>query len=154
VLGLLLSPAVLRLFYASPLVRGLPAGFSETIHRRLERGFAAHPNRTNPYARALLLGGPPPAPTEPRLLRLAHGDAAGFLESSPPGSFDAFTLSNILDGAGEAYGERLRAAVAHAAAPGAVTILRSFGEPQTAGEEEWARRDRAPLWGRIAVERR
>jgi hypothetical protein len=67
----------------------------------MERCFASHPNRTNPYARSLLLGelSSDPTPPQAKDIRLVHADAAGFLENGPPAMFDGFTLSNILDGA-------------------------------------------------------
>ena len=79
-------------------------------------------------------------------------DAAEFFEGCPPRSFDGFTLSNILDGADEAYGARLLAAVRRAAAPGAVAILRSFREPADDDEARRAAADRALIWGSIRVE--
>ena len=71
------------------------------MRTRMERCFASHPNRTNPYARSLLLGelSSDPTPLQAKDIRLVHADAAGFLENEPPASFDGFTLSNILDGA-------------------------------------------------------
>ena len=79
-------------------------------------------------------------------------DAAEFLERCPPQSFDGFSLSNILDGAGATYGARLHAAVRRAAAPGAVAILRSFGEPKSNEETERAADDRALIWGSLRIE--
>jgi S-adenosylmethionine:diacylglycerol 3-amino-3-carboxypropyl transferase len=152
-LALLLNPLALRLAYSSPLVAALPRRFTRVVRRRLERGFASHPNRDNPYARFLLLGdAEQPAPRPGLELPLACADAAAFLEQCAPASFDGFSLSNVLDGASSAYGERLRTAVRRAAAPGAVTILRSFGEPASAEEDEWAARDRSLLWGSVRVE--
>ncbi len=43
------------------------------------------------------------------------------------------------------------AAIRHAAAPGAVLVLRSFGEPRDGQEAEWAARDRSPSVGAIEV---
>jgi S-adenosylmethionine:diacylglycerol 3-amino-3-carboxypropyl transferase len=153
-LDALLSPRVLRLFYPPPLVRLLPRGFSALIRSRLERGFSTHPNRTNQYARGLLLGEWPPdsSSERPGPVAAVHADAVEYLETCPPRSYGAITLSNILDGVGPEYGRRLDAAVRRAAAPGAVVILRSFAEPENADEEAWARRDRALFWGRIRVE--
>ena len=145
------SPKWLRRVYASPFVAVLPPRFDRIVRRRLERGFGRHPNSLNPYATALLLGRPRRATPAP--LRLVTADAAEFLERCPPRSFDGFTLSNILDGADEAYGARLLAAVRRAAAPGAVAILRTFGEPTDDAEAERAADDRSLIWGGIRVER-
>ena len=152
-LALLLSPLSLRLAYSSPLVAAVPSRFGRVVRRRLERGFARHANRDNPYARFLLLGDAEQPARRPGLeLTLACADAAAFLEQSAPPSFDGFSLSNVLDGASPAYGRRLQAAVRRAAAPGAVAILRSFDEPASAEEYEWAARDRSLLWGSVRVE--
>ena len=96
------------------------------MRARMERCFSKHPNRTNPYARSLLLGelSREPPPEQAEKIRLVHADAASFLESEPPGSFDGFSLSNILDGTDDAYRQRLFAAVKRASARGAVTVLR------------------------------
>ena len=104
----LLSPRLLRIAYAAPLVAALPDDFSGGIRGRLARGFAVHANRSNPYAWRMLEGAAPFDPDPgPQEIRLACGDAASFLESCAPGSFDAFALSNILDGAEPEYGARL-----------------------------------------------
>jgi hypothetical protein len=119
----------------------------------MERSFATHPNRTNPYARALLLGElrDEPAPPEAGKIRLVHADAAAYLEAAPGGSFNGFTLSNILDGAETSYRARLLAAVKRAAAPNAVAVLRSFGEPPAVLPTNHAAEDRAMLWGIVDV---
>ena len=145
------NPKRLRRLYASPFVGVLPPRFDRILRHRFERGFGRHPNSRNPYAKALLLGRP--RETTPGALTLVTADAAGFLEGCPPRSFDGLTLSNILDGADEAYGERLFEAVRRAAAPGAVAILRSFGEPMDDDEAEHAADDRALIWGSVRVER-
>ena len=143
-----LSVTGLRAVYASPFLELLPPHFGRVMRGRLERGFGAHPNRTNPYARALLQGElEGPSDTGARSVNLVEADAAGYLESCPAGSFDGFTLSNILDGAPPSYQRRLLAAVAHAASPGSVAVLRSFAEPPPSLATNLAARDRSLLWG-------
>jgi hypothetical protein len=145
------NPKLLRRWYASPFVAVLPPRFDVILRARFERAFGRHANSGNPYAAALLLGRPR-EPT-PAPLMLVTADAAEFLERCPPQSFDGFTLSNILDGADETYVARLHAAVRRAAAPGAVAILRSFGEPTSNEEAERAADDRALIWGSVRIER-
>jgi S-adenosylmethionine:diacylglycerol 3-amino-3-carboxypropyl transferase len=134
------------------LAARLPPRLDVLVRGRLRRGFATHPNRGNPYVRGLLLGELPPPPARGLSVRVETADAAGFLERCAPASFDAFTFSNILDGAGRSSATRLRRAAARAAAPGAVAVLRTLGEPRTREELERAARDRAPLWGAIRIE--
>jgi len=149
----LFSAAMLRLAYASRFLHFLPRRLGPIMRRRMERCFARHPNRTNPYARALFLGElcNQPVPPEASKVRLCHSDAAAWLEGEPPRSFDAFTLSNILDGADRAYRRRLLAAVRRTAAPGAVVVLRSFAEPSLALATNRAAEDRSLLWGIVDV---
>lgn len=149
----ILSNAVLGKLYARPFLRALPQNFGRVLRGRLERCFARHPNRDNAYARSLLLGelSDCPTPPEARGIRLVHADAATCLESEPPQSLDGFTLSNILDGATDAYRQRLLTAVRLAAAPGAVVVIRSFGEPRVASPTNRAAEDRAMLWGIVDV---
>lgn len=139
-----------------PSFRGaVPRRFGAALGRRLARGFAAHPNRDNPFARRLLLGSdaadPETAGALPRGARLevACADAADYLERCAPAAFDAFSLSNVLDGASPAYAARLWRAVAHAAVPGAPVMLRSLAEPRTPAEDAAAAADRALIWGAI-----
>jgi hypothetical protein len=80
-----------------------------------------------------------------------HADAASFLESQPPASFEGFTLSNILDGTDEAYQERLFAAVKRAATPDAMTVLRSFSDSDASSPANRAEDDRSMLWGSVLV---
>jgi S-adenosylmethionine:diacylglycerol 3-amino-3-carboxypropyl transferase len=141
----------LRRAVALPFLAVLPPRFDLIIRRRLERGFGRHPNARNPYVAALLLGRPREATPAP--IHLVTADAAEFLERCPPRSFDGLTLSNILDGADDGYRLRLHAAVRRAAAPGAVVILRSFGEPGDDDEAARAAEDRSLIWGSIRVER-
>ncbi len=148
-----LSPAVLGLFYAKTLLRSLPPNFGKVMRTRMARCFARHPNRDNPHARSLLLGefSTDPAPAEARRIRLVPADAAACLENEAPGSFDGFTLSNVLDGASDVYRKRLAAAVRRAAAPGAIVVLRSFGEPPADWPSNRAGEDRSMLWGIVEV---
>jgi hypothetical protein len=152
-LDLLLSVPTLRSIYASSFLHFLPPNLGTVMRGRMERCFALLSNRTNPYARSLLFGemSTERFPPEAKDIRLVHADAATFLESEPAGSFDGFTLSNILDGASLAYEQRLFAAVKHAAAPGAVAVLRSFREPPSMLPTNRAAEDRAMLWGIVDV---
>jgi len=149
----LLSVASLRRVYASAFLDFLPRHLGAVMRGRLERAFVRHPNRDNPYARLLLLGERDAAsgPVEPSAIQLVHADAASYLESAPAGSFHGFTLSNILDGAEPSYRARLFAAVQHAAAPGAMVVLRSFGEPAGPLPTNRAADDRSMLWGIVDV---
>jgi S-adenosylmethionine:diacylglycerol 3-amino-3-carboxypropyl transferase len=149
----LFSVTALRSVYSSPLLDFLPKHLGAVMRARMERCFAKHPNRSNPYARSLLLGelSPEPPPPEAKDIRLVHADAAGFLENEAPASFDGFTLSNILDGVDDAYRRRLLAAVKRAAAPGAATVLRSFSDRSANSIANRASDDRAMLWGSVLV---
>lgn len=152
-----LNPKLLRLTHGHEFVAFVPPRFDRVLLNRLERTWAYHPNRENPYAWRLLLGGDPPVsdPEPPgeasSEIEFLCADAAEFLASGPPARFDGFTLSNIIDAAPPGYRDRLLAAVRHAAAPGAILVLRSFNEPHNKEEAEWAARDRSPLWGAIEV---
>ncbi len=149
-----LSARFLGAIYAPELLSALPPRSGAVLRARLERGFGRHPNRENPYARALLLGEPywQAASRQARSVRFVHADAASFLEGEPAGSFQGFALSNVLDGASPEYGQRLLRAVERAAAPGAVMVLRSFREPPGApAPTNRAAEDRAMLWGVVEV---
>ena len=151
----LLSKPVLRRVYSARLLDCLPSKFAAVLRRRIERCISRHSNRTNPYARAIFTGEAeferPAAPTATRDIELVQADAAGFLETQPSRSFDGFALSNILDGASDAYAERLFAAVRHAATPDAVVVIRSFREPLGASPTNHAMDDRSMLWGIVDV---
>ena len=149
----LFSLAALRSVYAPRFLDFLPQRLGAVMRARMERCFARHPNRGNPYVRSLLLGElssdlPPPEATR---IRLVHADAAEFLETAAPASFDGFTFSNILDGVDDAYRQRLLAAVERAAAPGATTVLRSFGDAESNSRANRAADDRSMLWGSVLV---
>lgn len=149
----LLSLLVRRAFHVSPFLHFLPRPLGAIMRGRMERCFARHANRDNPHARALLLGemSDEPPPPQARDIRLVQADAADYLERQPAGSFDGLTLSNILDGASAAYRRRLLVAVRRAAAPGAVVVLRSFGEPAVTLPNNRAGEDRSMLWGVVDV---
>lgn len=153
-----LHPMALRLTHGARFVQPLPPRFDRIVLGRLERGWALYPNLHNPYAWRLVLGEEPPdgepSPLSGNIagaIELACADAAEYLESCPPGSFDGFTLSNVLDASPPSYRERLLNAVRRAAAPGAVLVLRTFWEPAGEAAAEWAARDRSLLWGGIDV---
>ncbi len=149
----LLSLAWLKSAYASSFLDVLPEHFGRVLRSRLERCWKTHPNRANPYARDLLLGELPTPSARPvgGKIRFVCDDAASFLESCAPGSFDGFTLSNILDGATESYQQRLFAAVRRAGTPDSVVVLRSFTEPSHESATNLATRDRSILWGIVDV---
>jgi S-adenosylmethionine:diacylglycerol 3-amino-3-carboxypropyl transferase len=149
----LFSRVVLRSVYSAAFLNVLPPNFGTILRARMERCFALHPNRRNPYAYALLLGDMPAARDAAGApqIQLRCADAADFLERQPAGSFTGFSLSNILDGANLAYGQRLFATVRRAGAPGAMVVLRSFREPQSVTETNHAAEDRAMLWGIVDV---
>ena len=151
----LFSFTALRSVYAPRFLDFLPKRLGQVMRSRMERNFARHPNRTNPYVRSLLLGelSSDPTPPEAGRIQLVHSDAAGYLESQPAGSFDGFTLSNILDGVDDVYRERLFAAVKRAATPDATTVLRSFGDAEADSPANRAEDDRAMLWGTVLVRR-
>ena len=88
----LLSLASLRTVYASPFLDFLPPHLGAVMRGRMDRCFARHPNRSNPYARALLSGelSDEAPPNEAKQIRLVHADAATYLDREPEGSFDAF----------------------------------------------------------------
>ncbi|MFY9820952.1 MAG: DUF3419 family protein [Thermoanaerobaculia bacterium] len=153
-----LHPAVLRLRHGGQFVASIPERFDRVVHQQMERTWARHPNRENAFAWRLLLGCQAPAGE----LEMAAGEAAQeidfvcadaveYLDSGPPGRFDGFTLSNIIEAASPVYGERLLAAVRRAAAPGAVLVVRSLTAQGDARSAEWAARDCSPLWGSIEV---
>lgn len=148
----MMSRLFLRALYAPQFLSFLPAGFGAVMRKRLQRGFALHPNASNPYIRALLLGAPLCEP-QPRSqnLEFVLGDAASVLESCAPASFAGFTLSNIFDGAAPSYRRRLAQAVRRTATHNAIVISRSFAEPSAPAATNYAGRDRSMLWGVVDI---
>ena len=148
----LFSRLMLRSVYSAALLDCLPPNFGMVLRARMERCFALHPNRTNPYARALLLGemSEQDAP-ELRNIQSKPGLPHHPTARQPVGSFTGFSLSNILDGTNAAYAQRLFAALQHAATPGAMVVLRSFREPQSLSRTNHAAEDRAMLWGVVDI---
>ena len=83
----LFSVTALRSVYAPRFLDFLPKRLGSVMRGRMERCFARHPNRDNPYARSLLLGelSSEPPPPQAKDVQLVHADAASFLESQPAG---------------------------------------------------------------------
>lgn len=148
-----LSLTALRTVYAPQFLDFLPARLGAVLRARMVRCFERHVNIDNHYARSLLTGDlvETPSVAAGHRIRLVHADAATFLEQQPAGSFDGFTLSNILDGADPGYERRLYAAVKRAGAPNSTVILRSFREPPQFSSYNRAADDRAMLWGIVDV---
>ena len=154
---LMLSSWSLGAAFHKDFAGAVPSRFGSILWRRLENGFATHPNRWNSFAWQLFEERTSPfeeaLPPITCPIRVARSDAAAFLEAGPGGAYDGFSLSNILDAAESGYWDRLSRSLVHAAKPGAVVILRGLGEPHNDEEREMAVRDRSMLWGRIRVMR-
>jgi S-adenosylmethionine:diacylglycerol 3-amino-3-carboxypropyl transferase len=147
-----LSGALLRLAYRSPFLECVPRRFGSVVRARLERTWSNHANNSNPYAWRFFLGEPPSVLEQPMgPIRFVCEDAATYLETCKPASFDAFSLSNILDGVPSGYARRLCMAIERAASAGAVVVTRSFAEPHRALNNNLAARDRSMLWGTVSV---
>ncbi|GEK79837.1 DUF3419 domain-containing protein [Agrococcus baldri] len=147
-----LSALILRDF-STPI----PPHFDEAIRGRIGRALRKHAPRENPYAWRLLLGEELPGLRVPHVdpARVAWVDAPllEHLERAEPGSYDAVTLSNVIDGADERWVRDLRKAAVRAVTPGGPVIARSFATTMDDDAAKRARRDRAMLWGSIVVQR-
>ncbi len=147
----------------------LPRGFDTVLLRRIARTVARHPNAANDWAWRLLLGrerpgaaAPAPAPASALApaaatagggrVRLVRGEVVEHLERSAAGSYDAVTLSNVVDGPGPQFARRLRAAVEHAVRPGGTAVVRSLREPGPGGPG-LAAEDRSMIWGVVRAVR-
>ncbi|WAL75915.1 DUF3419 family protein [Kitasatospora sp. YST-16] len=134
----------------------LPRGFDEVLLHRIARTVARHPNAANDWAWRLLLGRERPGAAEavagPGRVRLVQGEVVEHLERCAAGSYDAVTLSNVVDGPGPHFARRLRAAVEHAVRPGGTTVVRSLREPGPGGAGR-AAEDRSMIWGVVRVVR-
>ena len=150
----LFSVTALRAVYASPFLAFLPPRLGAVMRARMERCFARHPNRTNPYARALLLGELADDPPRPRAgaIELVHADAADVPRARARRAASTASRCRTSSTApSPAYRARLFAAVQRAAAPGAIVVLRSFAEPTAALPTNRAADDRSMLWGIVDV---
>ena len=147
-LALAFGPA-LRLAYRGELAHALPPHFAAELSSRLERGFATHPNRRNPLARALF--GLPTAPTPAREVEVQAAEVLDYVRNQPPRSFDGFAFSNVADGAPAGFRDQLLAAARGASRTGAVAVFRTLGLPQSKEDSERAASDRALIWGGIEV---
>jgi hypothetical protein len=145
-LALAFGPA-LRLAYRSELASALPNGFAGELESRLERGFAIHPNRSNPIARALF--GLPAPPASAHRIEVEQAEVIEFMRAQPPGSFDGFALSNITDGAPPDFRDELLTAARRIARSGAIAVLRTLGAPRGREDATRAVSDRALIWGGI-----
>ncbi|MFC8718774.1 DUF3419 family protein [Kitasatospora sp. NPDC057198] len=134
----------------------VPRGFDEVLLRRIARTVARHPNAANDWAWRLLLGRERPGTAAdatavgPGRVRLVRGEVVEHLERCAAGSYDAVTLSNVVDGPGPHFARRLRAAVEHAVRPGGTAVVRSLREPGPAGAGR-AAEDRSMIWGVVRV---
>jgi hypothetical protein len=148
-----LSPKVLRLAYGAPFARLAPVRFGERLLDRIGSRITMGPNRDNPWLARLLTGAwtrPDPTTGHERVT-LRGGDVAAVLEALPSSSLDGISLSNVLDGPGPAYADRLLTAAHRAGRPGAPIVIRSFLDAEDAQSRRLADLDRSLVWGGITV---
>ena len=150
-LDALLSASLLRFAYASPFTASLPRHLGAHVRARLERAWASHANRSNPYAWRLLLG-----ETQFGRSRRPYDSFRVRRRSRLPGGVAGRELRRVLAiqyrrRRAILLCQRLYRAVQHAAAPGAMVVARSFAEPTNRAENNRAARDRSLLWGAVNV---
>ncbi|GID09954.1 DUF3419 family protein [Actinocatenispora rupis] len=157
--GTALRLALRPLRLAAPVVRpalaaALPPRFDDVLRDRLRDTLSRHPNADNTWLRRLLLG-PGTAPLIAPVDRFVPGDLVAHLAAGPPDRYDAVALSNIADGAGVHFGQRLADALRHGVRRGGRVVLRSFGTtvplPADLGWRDVTGSERCPLWGVVSV---
>jgi S-adenosylmethionine:diacylglycerol 3-amino-3-carboxypropyl transferase len=143
----------IRALTAKHLVQMRSLEFGPIVRQRLSRGFGTHPNATNPYMHAVLLGkkNQTPVPRQLQPIHLVHADAASYLESCAPGSFDGFTFSNIIDGTTTLYRRRLIESISRAGTSQATIVLRSFDQYPLDKSNDFTQNDRSLMWGTVFV---
>jgi hypothetical protein len=153
-MGAALRPAGALTATLAPGFRAcVPPRFDTVLRERIRRTIARHPNADNPLLAALFLGSAPRNVRVPRgAVRFLRADVAEHLETVPVRSYDAVTLSNVLDGPGRPFARRLRAAVERAVRPGGVAVLRSVREASGPATDV-AAAERCPLWGTVRTRR-
>jgi len=147
-----LSALILRDF-STPI----PPHFDEAIRGRIARALRKHAPADNPFAWRLLLGEDLPRHRLPRVdaasVEWVDEPLLDHLERAARGSYDAISLSNVIDGADERWVRDLRKAAIRTVAPGGPIIARSFATTMDDDAAKRARRDRAMLWGSVVVHR-
>ena len=129
------------------------ATFAPLIRQRLRVGFQIHPNATNPYMSAVLSGKriQNEIPKPVHALSLIHADAAEYLDSCAPGSFDGFTLSNIVDGTNRLYRQILVDSVKRAGTKDATIVFRNFYKYELHSQNNFNLSDRTLIWDTVFV---
>jgi hypothetical protein len=149
-----LSPAALRVRYRAEFTDAA-AHLRGELALRIEHGLAAHANSANPWAQVLFTGRWPDLEDASGPIVdgvcLHCADIATHLEQVPAGTYDGFTLSNMLDGTPDAYRRRLFTALRRAGTPGAIVVLRTLGTAAHPAAAADAVRDRALIWGGLTI---
>jgi SAM-dependent methyltransferase len=124
--------------------------FDLTLRRRIAAGIARYPNADNPWAWRLLLGRERPGPAELALVsdvEWVQADVIEHLRRVPAGSYDAATLSNVVDGPPPPFASALHDALRHAIRPGGTVVLRTFADRSPLPGRPLD--DRSLLWGAV-----